>query len=334
MIVCENNIPKLLLGNSEIFPNPLKFNGDIIQYEDYNLMSRMVASPDYVSREIHTLLKKHNVHLTGKTGIESWHLPEIYFRNLFTGRSGNNSVVDISPTLLKMRRIKGTDEIEYIRKATGLLDLSYQAVKELIKVGITELELFSMFEDTVRDYCSKHMISLIPLKGGIVSGPRALNIGGPPTRRIIKQGNAIISDLQVAYNGYWSDMARTWIAGFRRIDDARRIRSTLLGALSNAEEILKSGTRTSDVFNIISKTIVKAGFNPLPHHAGHGLGLNDQEYPFLIPGSTDILRRDMVLSVEPGIYDKKSGYGIRIENIYLVKDGRPEEISWSSTQLT
>ena len=335
LVVDTNNSAKLILGNSEVLPDsPQMFEGGILQFEDYNILSRMVAFPDYVSREAKELLRRNDVLSSGKIGMEYWHLPYVYVRSFFSNNERSDAIVDISPTLLDMRKIKGTDEIDYITKATNILDFAYAETRKSLKAGVSELLLFSRFEEAVGDYCAMHFERTSHLKGGIVSGPRTIDIGGPPTHRKIKHGDTVISDLQTAYNGYWSDMARTWAIETLRGSSLRKVRSVLLNALSNAEEILKPGTIASDVYNVISKTIIQAGFNSLPHHAGHGLGLCDQEYPFLIPNSNDRLEANMVLSIEPGIYDKSTGFGVRIENVYLITEGGCREISKSSTRVS
>jgi Xaa-Pro aminopeptidase len=57
------------------------------------------------------------------------------------------------------------------------------------------------------------------------------------------------------------------------------------------------------------------------HGTGHGVGyyLSVHEYPSISPRSSDILESGMVVSIEPGFY-KENDFGIRIENLYLVRD--------------
>ncbi|TEU14782.1 MAG: M24 family metallopeptidase, partial [Hadesarchaea archaeon] len=58
-----------------------------------------------------------------------------------------------------------------------------------------------------------------------------------------------------------------------------------------------------------------------PHGMGHGVGTEIHEPPGLAPDSKDILRKGMVITVEPGIYVPRLG-GARWEDMVLVTKGK------------
>jgi len=63
----------------------------------------------------------------------------------------------------------------------------------------------------------------------------------------------------------------------------------------------------------------------LPHHLGHGVGLQPHEYPHLNPHWDDVLLEGEIFTAEPGIYSNELAAGIRLENQYLVtSDGVKE----------
>ena len=333
LLACCDEPSKMILGKSEYSEKVLKFNGNILTFDDYNMAKRMIAYPDYVAKIMDKLLKNNEIHLRGKTGIETWHLPAIYTNHLLKERSTGSSVVDVSSLIIKLRQIKGSDEITNISHAVNLLDRSYNEVRETVRSGMTERELFSAFNAVIQDYRTRNTDLISPLRGGIVSGSRALAIGGPPTLKRISSNETLIADLQLSFNQYWADMARTFLLADKKNIKQRQIHSTIMDAMTKAEQMLRPGTRAKDIFTIVSDTIVKAGFNHLPHHAGHGLGLDDQEAPFFLPNSNERLEKNMFIALEPGIYDSHSGYGIRIENNYLITDNKPKLISRASTDL-
>ena len=72
------------------------------------------------------------------------------------------------------------------------------------------------------------------------------------------------------------------------------------------ESVLRAGTRAADVYAAVSKAFTDAGRAPLPHHAGHGIGLAHPEPPIFVPESDDVLLAGDVVTLEPGSYETAS----------------------------
>ena len=68
------------------------------------------------------------------------------------------------------------------------------------------------------------------------------------------------------------------------------------------------------------------------HGAGHAIGTEIHEPPFLVPSSDIALREGMIFTVEPGIYDSERG-GIRLEDDVLVGPDGPVMLSTHPLQL-
>ena len=99
----------------------------------------------------------------------------------------------------------------------------------------------------------------------------------------------------------------------------------LLGTdLQHLEELrraLKSpqpGVTAAEVYRAVSARLEAAGCDPLPHHAGHGVGCSWYEPPYFIPGCTTPLQAGMIVTLEPGVY-LRDLFGVRIENNYLIE---------------
>jgi len=106
-----------------------------------------------------------------------------------------------------------------------------------------------------------------------------------------------------------------------------------IAALKAGESVLKAGTRAADVYAAVSSTFTDAGRAPLPHHAGHGIGLAHPEPPILVPESEDVLLAGDVITLEPGSYEQGIG-GMRFEHNYLITETGAERLSNHKISLT
>ena len=296
------------------------FDGEITTYADYDLEKRMVTYGDSLSSEFKKWLGGLNVE--GKRiGIEDWHLAETY-RSTLSRALNPADLVGISSTLLSMRNSKGRDEIENLRAATGMLDFAYKFAQLNSRRGKTELDIYrEMNYHTFEKYGPFGWII-----GDHVSGERSLEVGGWATGRSFRSGDTVVLDLQASHDNYWSDLCRTFVIGKKPTSDQRRVHETLKRALRRAEQLMRPGVKGGEIYSAASDEITKAGYPKLMHHAGHSIGLDDQEPPWFIPGSGQELKEGSVCVVEPGVYMQSAG-GIRIEDAYVITRNGNEKIS-------
>lgn len=294
------------------------FDGEVSTYVDYDPSKRMVTYGDLLSSEVGEWLKNMSAQ---RVGIEEWHLADIY-RSTISNALNGAALVGISSTLLTMRKSKGRDEIANLKGATGMIDYAYRYAEINSKIGKTEVDVYrEMNYETFKKYGPFGWII-----GDHASGERSLDVGGWPTERKFRRGDTIILDLQASYNNYWSDLCRTFVIGSKQSKKQLHVLETLMRAKERAEELLRPGTKGSELYNACNEEITKAGYPKLPHHAGHSIGLDDQEPPWFLPESDDELVEGAVCVLEPGIYIKETG-GIRIEDAYVITRKGHETIS-------
>lgn len=215
------------------------------------------------------------------------------------------------------RLYKTEEEAECLQKAQQLADKAYAELLKRISSGMTEKEVAAEL-----DYIGAKLGSEGPSFETIVgSGPNGAMCHAVPGERRLTKGDLVVVDFGCMYNGYHSDMTRTF--GVGAVDDlSRRVYDTVLKAQQAALAALKDGIAGSELHNIALKVIDEAGYGKcFGHGLGHGFGLRIHEAPSASPLSKDILRAGMTITVEPGIYIEGK-CGVRIEDCCLVtKEG-------------
>ena len=136
-----------------------------------------------------------------------------------------------------------------------------------------------------------------------------------PTDRVIKEQDIITIDMGCKINGYCSDMTRTiFIGGIT--NEQQQIYDLVL---NNQQKVLNEINDGVNIKSIVRG--VESDFNlnnqTLIHSLGHGVGLNIHEAPAISIQNDNILKENMVITDEPGIYIP-GNFGIRIEDTLLV----------------
>ena len=220
---------------------------------------------------------------------------------------------DVSPLLQAWRAIKTPAEVQAIARAVAATDDIFAAVERSIHVGSSELDVYVAAVGALTRAAGGPAV----LDGDFVSGPRAEQIGGPPTERRLEPGDLLIVDVYPAIAGYWADTTRTFSVGTpsQAVVDRHGV---LEDALAAGERAIAAGLPARELYNVVKGVIERAGYGAhFPHHAGHCVGVTPSEDPRLIPGSDAVLQEGMVITLEPGIY-LPGGGGMRLEDNYLV----------------
>ena len=159
------------------------------------------------------------------------------------------------------------------------------------------------------------------LHGENSSKPHAI-----PTDRVIQEQDIITIDMGCKINGYCSDMTRTIFVG----DIPENIKSVYELVLKNQEQTLKDireNSNTKQLSKMVDNDFRLNSYD-LVHALGHGVGLDVHETPILSCYSESILKENMVITNEPGIYITGQ-FGVRIEDTLLVTKGGCETLTKS-----
>jgi Xaa-Pro aminopeptidase len=219
------------------------------------------------------------------------------------------------PIINKMREVKEDEEIRNIKKACMITDKGAKVLQnEILKVGKSERKVgreleFFMLEN------GAHTISFSTI---IASGKHSSFSHHDNTDRKLKDGDIVICDFGVYYNGYCSDLTRTYGIGNVK-EKFIEIYDIVLEAQVKAIKMVKSRVEYKSVDMMIRDLFKEYGYQPnFVHGTGHGIGLEVHEGPRVACVSKGRFVKGNVVTVEPGIYIPNQG-GVRIEDDVLVK---------------
>lgn len=220
-----------------------------------------------------------------------------------------------------LRQIKEPAEIEKLRQAVALTAQAFDYLKTIIQPGKSEKELALALEDFVRRQGCR--LSFKPI---IASG---VNSSFPHARisdRKLKENEAITVDIGVDCDGYKSDLTRVFFLG--RIPKlCRRIYRIAREAEEQAIKATSVGSTTFRLDSLARNYIKRKGLGRFfGHSLGHGVGLEVHELPMVSWKSNVPLEKNMVFTLEPGIY-LPARFGVRVEDMVLVRDKDCEVLS-------
>lgn len=230
--------------------------------------------------------------------------------------------------VLEFRRVKTEAEIENIRAAQRITDLTFKHICGFINGDRTEVEVAAEMEYFMR----KSGASGLAFDTIAVSGKKSSMPHGVPGDEKLTMNSFFTMDFGAKYNGYCSDMTRTVVLG-KASDEMKRVYNTVLEAQSEAMKYIRAGVSGRDADGIARKIISDAGYGEyFGHSLGHSLGLEIHENPRVSPASDDILVPGNIVTVEPGIY-LPGKFGVRIENMVLVTENGCENLTASPREL-
>jgi Xaa-Pro dipeptidase len=252
---------------------------------------------------------------------------------------------DVSGAILRLRMIKTPYEVEQIRSAARILHKGYMEIKEIIREGMTELEIDGHLALIARR--EGHM-GILRMRGWnqemtyahVLSGESGATMsfldsphGGSGNTPAMAQGASfrkigknepIGIDYGVGINGYLADQFRTFVIG-NLPDELMKAHDFSVEIHSLFVKEAKPGISCSDLYRLALKKAEKTGFGEQfmgygeerARFVGHGLGLEIDEYPILTPRFNQRLKPGMVIALEPMFAFPGKGI-VGLEDDYLV----------------
>jgi len=218
------------------------------------------------------------------------------------------------PLVASLRIKKDASEIQLMQKAAEIAEGALNAARQVLQPGITEREFAGIIRQELGNRGSDTAFG-----PSVAFGP---NTGFPHSQlsdRVLADGELVWVDMGALYEGYCSDITRTFAVG--EIDaELREIYDTVYEAQKEAREKAGPGMTATQVDALCRDIIAEAGYGEyFTHRTGHGLGIDVHEEPYMVAGSDLVLEPGMVFTIEPGIYLPGKG-GVRIEDDVVVTE--------------
>lgn len=225
-----------------------------------------------------------------------------------------HEVVPTSGVVEGLREVKDEGEIARMARAAAIADAALAEVLPALGSGVTE-EAFALELDTAMRRGGAEGTAFETI---VAAGPNSAKPHHRPGSRPIERGDPVVVDFGATFEGYRSDMTRTFSVGGEPTGELARVFEVVRASQAGGVAAVRPGAGAKEVDEVCRAVIAEAGWaEAFEHGTGHGVGLDIHEAPTVSPLGTAILSPGVVVTVEPGVYLPDLG-GVRIEDTLVV----------------
>jgi len=249
--------------------------------------------------------------LPGKIGIDkTWH--SHFTIRLMQARPDVVPALGSAP-LDEARLTKDEAELELMRISSKKNVEVCSRIAAALREGVTEKEIQALYIEIARELGSEGP-SFTPL---ICFGANGAEPHHDSDGTKLAPGDTVIMDVGLLWKRYCSDMTRTVHFGTPS-DEQRKVYDIVKAANRAGIAAVRPGVRMKDIDRAARRVIEDAGYGAyFTHRTGHGIGLDEHEFPDVSSVSEVVARPGMIFSVEPGVY-LPGRFGVRVEDLVAV----------------
>lgn len=215
----------------------------------------------------------------------------------------------------ELRAVKEEWDMENVKSAIACSDRVFARLIPQLKIGMTERDI----ADEMHYLALKEGADSLSFPTIVATGERSAMAHATPSRRAVADGDFVVIDFGVFWNGYSSDTTRT--IKFGHIDpEKQKIYDLVATAQEAAIAKVANNVPANDVELAHRMVFREAGMEQYALRGlGHGIGLQVWEGPGVAMNTPVILKTGMIFTCEPGLY--LDGFcGVRIEDDVEVTD--------------
>jgi len=232
--------------------------------------------------------------------------------------------VPASSALAWVRRVKTAEEVRRIERSAGITEQAIHAAAAIAQTGVTEHELAFEFNRSVSSQGGRVEFTMIKFGRNSVSGQVL------PNRTALQPGDTIWFDVGSRYEGYWSDLARTYSFGEPSARVRQLYRAMVLGEQAGIDQT-RPGMTGGEVFKLTMQAVRDNGEPRYRrHHVGHSIGAEVYEQPILADGNDVEIEAGMIINIETPYYEFGVG-AVHVENPFVVAAQGPNVLLTSGT---
>jgi Xaa-Pro aminopeptidase len=229
---------------------------------------------------------------------------------------GADRLVATSNAVEAQREVKDAAEIARMERAAAIADAALFDTLPLMGQGVTE-EHFALELDTAM---RRHGAESTAFETIVASGENSAKPHHHPGVRRIAPGDPVVVDFGATFEGYRSDMTRTFCVNEDPEGELARIFEVVRTSQAAGVQAVRPGVGVKEVDDVCRRIIADAGWaDRFEHGTGHGVGLDIHEAPTVSQLGTAILAPGFVVTVEPGVYVPGHG-GVRVEDTLVVTE--------------
>ena len=232
--------------------------------------------------------------------------------------------VVVTDLIDEARLVKTDYEIGRIAYASNVTEQGLKKVMELAKPGAQFASIYSAGnqEMMVKVVMEVPDVNMLMTKLFAAVWPKALSAQPhsiPGLFDALEDGGPNVTIIAAQANGYSAELERTFF--IKTVPDkAEKLFDLSMAARQKAFDLIKPGVRAEDVDKEVLQIIKDTGYGDnILHRTGHGFGITGHEPPWIALGSEHVLEKNMVISIEPGIYVEGVG-GFRHSDTVLITD--------------
>ncbi|HRN50227.1 MAG TPA: aminopeptidase P family protein [Anaerolineales bacterium] len=263
-----------------------------------------------------------------KIGVEGLRLRVMELRYLEAAFPGAQFPI-AEELIADMRKLKDAGEIAAMQKAVEIAEGGLEATLQKIKIGMSEKEISGILVQELYALGSDPELPFAPI---VAAAANSANPHATASDYKIKAGDLLLIDWGASYNGYLSDLTRTFAVG-EISEEFKRIYEIVKLANQAGREAAAIGAACAVVDEAARDAIEDNGYGQyFTHRTGHGLGMEGHEEPYMRGDNRLPLAEGMSFTVEPGIYLDGRG-GVRIEDDVVMTADGPRSLSTFPREL-
>ena len=221
------------------------------------------------------------------------------------------------------RLIKDEEELALMRASSKMNVEVCRRIGEALHEGCTEKEIQALYNQIALELGASGP-AFTPL---ICFGANGAEPHHDSDGTRLKAGDTVIMDVGLIWKRYCSDMTRTVHFG-PVTDEQKKVHDLVTAANRAGIAACRPGVKLKEIDRAARKVIEDAGYGLyFNHRTGHGIGLNEHEFPDVSAVSEVVARPGMIFSVEPGVY-LPGRFGVRVEDLVAITEDGCEVLTW------